>query len=192
MSLPKGFKAEANRIAIRVRAELKARPEDPLDLERLAHRLEVLLIPLSTFRKSHPAAVRHLDVDDPSAFSAITLCFDGKQRILIHNDGHSPHRQRSNIAHEFSHVLLKHQMTVPFGIGGCRDVDLAAEEQANWLAAVLLIPDPAAIRIVYSRMNEQAACDTYGVSSEMLRFRLNTSGARIRAKRFQQGRPGAR
>ena len=114
----------------------------------------------------------------PQAFSAVTVpC--GNRKIVLHNDSHSLARQRSNITHEFSHILLGHPLTLPLDEHGCRRIDRDIEDEANWLAGVLLIPDAAAIRILRLGWPQDRACNFYGVSAQMLTFRINMSGARI-------------
>jgi hypothetical protein len=183
MSLKRGFKAEAIRISVGLRRDLGCGPHDPLDIEVVSSFLKVPIVPLSDFGEECAPAVRQLCENDPRAFSAVTLpCGDGA-RIILHNDAHAPARQRSNISHEFAHILLKHPMTLPLDSTGCRIIDRDIEEEANWLGSVLLIPNAAAVRIVQSCMGDDVACTLYGVSADMLRFRVNTSGARIRVAR---------
>jgi hypothetical protein len=152
-------------------------------LEIVAARLNIAIVPLSQFAAEHPKAVRQLFTIDPGAFSAATLPVDGGRRILIHNDSHDPRRQRSNIAHEIAHVLLGHPFTLPIDASGCRNVDRDHEDEANWLGAAILISDEAALHIVRSALDTEAACSHYGVSGPLLRMRINASGAQIRLKR---------
>lgn len=49
----------------------------------------------------------------------------------------------------------------------------------------MLIPDPAVFHILSDGMTETDACLRYSVSPQMLRFRVNASGARIRMSRRQ-------
>jgi Zn-dependent peptidase ImmA (M78 family) len=57
------------------------------------------------------------------------------------------------------------------------------EEEANWLAGALLVSDEAAIAVARSKMSIENAARKYGVSSKMMRFRLNVSGAHARVQR---------
>lgn len=95
-------------------------------------------------------------------------------------------RQRSNISHEFAHIVLKHPMTLPLDPFGCRNIDRDVEDEANWLSGAMLISDAAALHILSDGMSETDACLRYGVSAQMLRFRLNASGARIRVSRVRR------
>src|SRR4051812_26134934 len=99
MSLRRGFKAEANRIAVRLRSDLGLRPHDPMDFDSLGEKLDVPIIPLSAFSKTCSSAVRQLTRGDPSAFSAVTVPRGEGKHLILHNDAHAPVRQRSNISH---------------------------------------------------------------------------------------------
>jgi Zn-dependent peptidase ImmA (M78 family) len=169
MSLKRGFKASANRMAVRLRRGQGLSPEAPISLEIIAERLDIEIVPLSSFAAKHPAAVRQLTVMD--------------KRVIIHNDSHDCGRQRSNVSHELSHVLLGHPFTYPIDASGCRNHDHDIEDEAAWLGAAILISNEAALHIVRIGMDSETACETYGVSPPLLRMRLNGSGAHIRAKR---------
>src|SRR5208282_865216 len=111
MSLRRGFKAEANRIALGLRLDLGLAPEAPLDLYVAARKLQVTVVPISAFADELPDAVTQVMRRDPQAWSAGLLPISGTKRILLHNDAHTLGRQSSNIAHELAHVLLKHPCT---------------------------------------------------------------------------------
>lgn len=183
MSLRRGFKASANRFSVRLRKSLGLPPDAPIDLNMIAYRLELPLVPLSTFRDDYPAEVEQLSRIDPGAFSAATLHCGPIRRIIVHNDSHDRRRQRSNIAHELAHVLLGHPFTLPIDTTGCRNMDRDIEDEATWFGSVILISDEAAIHIVRSAMETEMACAFYGVSAPLLRMRVNASGARIRVRR---------
>ncbi|MGA2232825.1 MAG: ImmA/IrrE family metallo-endopeptidase [Tepidisphaeraceae bacterium] len=183
MSLRRGFKAAANRIAVQLRADIGLRAEDPIDLDVLGKSLDVPIVPLTSFANRLGWAVRQLTKNDPSAFSAVTLPRGDGRHFILHNDCHAPVRQRSNIAHEFSHIVLKHPMMPPLDASGCRQVDRDIEDEAAWLSGVMLIPDQAAFQILIRGLDDKAASLEYGVSLKMLRLRINMSGANIRMAR---------
>jgi len=184
MSLWHGFKAEASRIAERMRQRIGLRAIDPLDIDLLSKYLKVPICTLSGFRKLCPDAVRHLTIVESGSFSAVTIPCGPSTQIILHNDSHALVRQRSNLAHEFAHIILDHPMTLPLDNTGCRYIDRDIEHEANWLGGVLLVTDAAALHIVRTEMPILDACNYYGVSRQMLRFRLNTSGAHLRYERM--------
>jgi Zn-dependent peptidase ImmA (M78 family) len=182
VSLRRGFKANANRISLRLRKGLTLRPEDPIDLTLIAARLEIATVPLTDFTRECPSEVRQLTVVDRGAFSAATLRI-GQRKIIIYNDAHDSGRQMNSVAHEISHVLLGHPLTLPIDASGCRNVDRDIEDQANWLGPTILISNEAAMHIVRTGMDTAEACKLYRVSEPLLRMRLNASGAVIRLRR---------
>lgn len=182
MSYRRGFKSEANTIAIEVRAELGLGALDALDPWFLAEHLDVPVWPLTRLGHSAPEAVRHLKHVEPDAFSAVTV-FRGTRRTVVHNDAHSAGRQASNVAHELSHSLLHHRPTPALDDFGCRVWDQGIEDEAQWLAGALLIPEDAALWIVRSELSESRAAERFGVTPPMVRFRVNVTGARARVAR---------
>ena len=178
MSLRRGFKAEANKIAAEIRSELGLTKIAPLDPWALSEYLAIEVLPLSEIRGEAPA-VEHFLGDGCDAFSAMTI-FSGTTRLIIHNDRHSLGRQSSNIAHELSHALLQHPPMPPLSELGLRNFNKDFEDEANWLAGVLLIPEDAALSIARHQLDLNVAASKYGVSIQMARYRLNVTGARKR------------
>ena len=183
MSLQRGFKARANRISVRLRHSLGLKSEAPIDLSAIARRLDIPIVPLSSFVAIVPQAVKQLMVVDQGAFSAATLELENGCRIIVHNDSHKLGRQHNNLAHELAHVLLGHRFTLPIDSSGLRLIDRDIEEEANWLGATILLTNEAAMRIVKDDLSESVACAEYGVSPPLLKMRLNASGALIRKRR---------
>lgn len=180
MNLPHGFKAAANRIAVALRHQMQLPPDAPIDVERLAGRLSLPLVPISVFAAEYPSQVKQLTVQQPGKFSALLLPLPDGGRIVLFNDRHSPGRQNSSIAHEISHALLAHPAIPLFDSSGSRAYDKSTEDEAACLSGYILITNEAAWRIVATHTPAIEACRQYGVSPDMLEFRLNKSGARIR------------
>ena len=182
MGVPHGFKAAADRIAVGLRRQMHLPAAAPIDVDALARRLGILVVPLSSFADVLPQCVEQLVEVDVSAFSASLLPI-GRVRVILVNDGHSQPRRNSNVAHEIAHALLVHPPR-PFDHVRGRDFNQGVEAEANCLAGHILIPDAAALHIVRSGW-EASACERYGVSNQMLQWRLGASGARIRQRRWQ-------
>lgn len=185
--LRRGFKKEAHALARDVRADLGLTPVDPLDPFVLADFLEIPVYPLSDLRDAAAEAVRHLMDRDPSAFSAVTI-FEGMRKTIWHNDGHALVRQRSNVAHEIAHAMLFHTPGSDPDPVRARPWDRTAEDEAQWLGGALLVSDEAAFALAYAGTDVATAADEYGVSTEMVVYRLNVTGASIRAARSRQRR----
>ncbi len=59
------------------------------------------------------------------------------------------------------------------------------EAEAECLSAVLLVPRPALLHMLKEGLSDAALAKYFGVSTELLRMRLNRTGARL-----QMGRRG--
>ena len=180
MKLRWGFKSEANTIARAVRRELGLDVAAPLDAWQLAAHLDIPVVTLSSMSAEAEKAVVQFTRKDREAFSAVTG-FRGYKRMIIVNDAHSRGRQASNIAHELAHSLLWHQPAPAFDGDGMREWNAEQEEEAQWLAGALLISEEAALSIVRSKLSLEDAAQLYGASIDMVRGRINVTGARKRA-----------
>lgn len=170
MGFRRGFKAEANRIALRIRDRMGLGPTDAIDPFEVCTRYDIRVIPLSDIDPRSPF-LRGAS----SAFSAVTVpC--GPETAIVHNDSHHPYRRRSNVCHELAHCFLGHECTPPLTEDGERTRDGGIEAEANFLAGALLIPNEAALHIVSTGLVPSAQ-RLYGVSEPMLTYRLRVSGA---------------
>lgn len=170
MGLRHGFKAEANRVSLRIRDRMGLGSIDPINPFEICTQYDIRVIPLSDIDP------HSLFLDGASSvFSAMTVpC--GHKMAIVHNDSHHPYRRRSNICHELAHCFLGHECTPPLTEDGERARDGAIEAEANFLAGALLIPNEAALHIVSTGLMS-AAQRLYGVSEPMLTYRLRVSGA---------------
>lgn len=182
MALRRGFKTEANQTAAEIRAELGLGPLDRLDPRRLATHLEIPILELTNLTTIETGFECFID-DDTATFSAVTV-FRGSRRGIVHNDTHVLGRQNSNISHEIAHGLLLHPPTPALDDTGCRNWNQDIEDEANWLAGVLLVPESVALHIASRGWPLAEAAERYEVSEEMIRWRLNMTGAHKRIKKY--------
>jgi Zn-dependent peptidase ImmA (M78 family) len=180
MNFPHGFKAKANRISLRLRTDMNLKPLDPVDPISVANRRWLKVISLDELCEEIPVETSHLLTTDPSAFSAFTLPTE-TGNVIVYNSVHSPGRTASSICHEIAHNILGHQPGRILNGDGCRNFDRQMEAEADWLSGIILIPDKAAHHIVAKNLQTEA-CEMYGVTEDMLRFRINVSGAIARNK----------
>ena len=175
----RGFKAKANRLAVAIRADLGLRAHDPLDPLAVCEHFEIRVVPLTSLGPE----VVHFTHVERSAFSAVTVpC--GLRRAIVHNETHHPDRQRSNIMHELAHGFLGHKPCSAFNCDGERHYDGGIEAEASFLAGALLITNESAWYIVRAQLIGVAR-QMYGVSQQMLDYRLRVSGALTRASRLR-------
>lgn len=175
MGLPRGFKADAERMAEGCRADLGLQPWEAMSPIDLADALAIPLLPLTEIVDEAPAA-SILAGPESSAFSAATV-FDGHARLIVYNDAHTVERQCSDIAHEISHGLLLHEPRPALDALGCRDWDAAAEEQAAHLGGALLVPRAGAYRAASRGWSLGRIALEFGCSEPMARWRMQITGA---------------
>lgn len=186
MALKRGFQAEAKRLADEVRREIGLTPLDPLDPWVLAEHLAIPVIPLSEYREQIPLACDVLLGAELGAFSAMVATV-GRQRVIIHNDGHALTRQRANLGHEIAHVLLFHEPK-PCEGQWTQTYDAEQEDEAKCLGGVLLVTDEACVAGCRAGLSVAAAAARMGVSEELMRWRRNKSGAERRVQRARARR----
>lgn len=171
LGFQRGFKTEANRIAVRIREQMGLSPADPIDPHLVCERFDIRVISLSEIDSKSPFLSRQ-----SSAFSAVTVP-RGHLRAIVHNDTHHPYRQRSNICHELAHCFLGHECTPPLTEKGERARDGGIEAEANYLAGALLLTNEGALHVLKRNIVADAQ-HIYGISAAMLNYRLRVSGAR--------------
>ena len=170
-TLRRGFKAEAERISLRIRYKLGIPPQGRLDPDVVCRTYDIRLFKMS-----------ELDCDTSifrgaanDKFSAMTVCA-GLSRAIVHNDTHHPFRQRSNIFHELAHCFLGHQGCTILNDNGTRSYNSPFETEASYLGGALLLPKDAALYILRNGLKSEAQ-PMYGISKPMLEYRLRVSGA---------------
>lgn len=185
----RGFKSEAERLADRVRTQIGLRSDAPPDIRQLAAHLRVEVIDAQELVGMD--SLRKLENVQTGAFSAATFHLAGGRTVAVYNPCNEPARTKSDIAHELAHVLLSHEVRELQQIGGHAffTCNPEQEEEANWLAGCLLLPRELLLRHAYAGADAKALADTAGVSLPMARFRLNTSGVLLQARR-SRGNPG--
>lgn len=182
MTLRRGFRTEAERLAAQVRSDAGLRPFDPIDIRALAEQKGVGIVAadeLIDIERLH-----ELEAIQSFAFSACTFDVDGSKVIVI-SPLRSQSRQNSDIAHELSHLLLDHEMTEVREIAGVpfRTCRSDQEQEATTLGGTLMLPRPLLLHAVSQGMDIAAIAKTYSVTVEMARFRYNTTGV---AKQLQR------
>ena len=181
--MQRGFKSQCESMATAVRAEVGLQPYAPLDSRDLALHLGIPLHPLSALIGNGVAeAIRHVNQNE-KVLSAMTIFPDWplRHRVIIFDDGNSDARQNSDVAHELSHGLLLHEPRRAI-VNGCRDYSRSEEDEAAWLSGCLLVPRAAAVAIGMAGTPMGVAAIEYGVSTQMMTYRVNSTGARRQAE----------
>lgn len=180
----RGFKKECEEICHEVRTELGLGRHEPFDPFALADDLLIPHEPIDNYAADARCgwAVAHLAGEGREEFSAVTV-YRGTRRLILYNEQNSPARRRSDVAHELSHVLLEHVPGPVRGDGDARTWDSDQENEASWLGGVLLVPEHVALRVARLEIPVTGAAESYGVSVQLMQWRLNASGALKRAQR---------
>ena len=184
----RGFKAEAKRLALEVRAELGLGSHEPLDPYGLAGLYGIPIFSLNelTAHDCPPDAITYFTQVRQAAFSAALVPL-GSARFIIENAVHADTRRRASIAHEMAHVILEHQFsTALLTFDGCRSVGREIEAEANQLGGELLIPYKAALSAARASWPDDQVAQYYGVSQAFAAMRMNPSGARKVAERQRE------
>ena len=183
--MERGFKSRCEQMARSLRIELGLSPADPLPPDDLASYLDVAIWSVTDLGLSKDD-IAQLVVADPDSWSAITVSALGREAIIV-NPAHVRGRHSSDVMHELAHLLLRHKPSTVFFADesevALRGYDRSAEEEANWLAAALLLPREALMRLRRLRLSPQESCELYGVSKRMLTFRMNVTGVNRQFKR---------
>ena len=130
MTLPRGFKASAEREAVRLRREMGIRNNSPIDIAKLAEHLGVTVVGADELIDIE--RLEELERIQAFAFSAATFEIDNRT-FIVSNPLRSLGRLASDIAHELSHVLLQHKLSEVREIDGIpfRTCKPDEEEQAT-------------------------------------------------------------
>lgn len=182
MTLRRGFKAEAEREAARVRRELGLAPHDPLDPADVARHREIVVVDAATLVDM--ADLEELERLQAFSFSAATFEIESR-KIIVFSPLRTAGRRNSDIAHELAHDMLKHELSEVRHLNGmpfrtCRPDE---EEEATAFGATLLLPRPLLLSAARRRATvEQIAAD-YSVTVEMARFRYHSTGVEKQVRR---------
>lgn len=170
----RGFKTEAKRLALELRAELGLDAHVPFDPYKFAHAYGIKVVQLSSLEGS---ARDHLLARDGSALSGALIPI-GAGVVILENDAQLRTRRRTTMCHELAHVVLDHEFGIALsderkcGLGG------EQEAEADWLSGEMLIPYDGALRLARANASDERAAEAFDVSLAVARWRMNHSGAR--------------
>lgn len=183
-TLERGFKAWAERTSLLLRKELEIKPDEKLNLLKLAEYLDVKIwTPQDIPGMTEDVLTQLLEVS-PDKWYGVGLQLLN-QGIVIYNPKQSPRRQASDISHELAHFLLEH---TPARIilssdesleeVWMRSFDQKQEDEANCLSGTLLVPREGLIYLLRRQFTQLQIADHYGVSEQLIRFRINSTGVK--------------
>ena len=175
----RGFKSWCETVSAQYRKELKVAPSDPIDPHGLAALLNIMVWTINDIPNLDSEALRVLTGKDKSCWSAATISLNSESLIVL-NPTHSKARTASNLMHEISHLVIGHE---PARVDVSEDnilllntYDKTQEDEADWLCGCLLLPRTACLKIKKMNQDASKSASDYGVSVEMLRYRMNVTG----------------
>lgn len=183
MTLRRGFKAEAEREAERVRTELGLQASDGLNPRVLAEHLGVAVVDAAELVGLEP--LEELERIQNFAFSAATFDFDGR-KVIVTNPLRTPGRLNSDLAHEIAHIMLHHELSELRELDGTpfRTCMPDEEEEATTFGGTLLLPRALLMSEVRRGTSLNQIADHYAVTVDMARFRFNSTGVAKQAARY--------
>lgn len=182
MVFERGFKTWCEKYATEKRKELGLKPNSRLDTKLLAKSLGVLVktpIDIPGLSQANLDVLLRNDGKTASCWSAVTLV-KGTRIVVILNSSHSLARQASDLTHELAHIIRGHaakEVDISSeGLMLLKSYDKVQEEEADWLSGCLLLPREALVTIRSRGLDDSAAANEYGVSIQMLNYRMARTG----------------
>jgi hypothetical protein len=196
----RGFKAESERQATSLRSAIGCSETRTPDLADLAAHLRVAVLPADHLLDGGREELLRLHDTQPGCFSAATFSPPGSRHIVVYNpvgldgqilstaEARVDGRTRSNVAHEFAHIVLGHDIRQVQKISGQHffTCNPEQEEEANWLAGALLLPRPLLLIAIRNDLTSEEIAEQNQVSVDMARFRSNATGARMQVARTRR------
>lgn len=184
--LRRGFKSWAEKVAADTRSQLGLAAAAPLSALSVAKRHGVSVVSVNDIPGISANCLNQLTEVDPKSWSAATLIHP-KAKLIIFNSSHSSGRQSNSIMHEMAHLICGHQASkteqVSDGMMMLKAYDKDQEEEADVLSATLLLPRVALVQIMSSKVSLEDGAETYNVSIELLKMRLQRAGVYLQFKR---------
>ncbi len=178
----RGFKTWCEKYSTTKRAELGLSPGAPIDTLMLAKNLGVKVWAPNDVPGLSREALQVLTRSDgktPSCWSAVTLVV-GTKVLVILNSAHSRARQASDLTHELAHRIRGHEAQevdiTEDGLMLLKSYNKAQENEADWLSSCLLLPREALLSIRKRELEDGDAAAEYGVSMQMLNYRMAMTG----------------
>jgi Zn-dependent peptidase ImmA (M78 family) len=178
----RGFKTWCEKYAVNARQELGLVGAAPIDPRALAKQLGLRVWTphdVPGLSEETLAVLLRNDGKTPSCWSAVTLVVENKAVVIL-NSSHSAARQSSDLAHELAHRILGHKArevnVTEDGLMLLSEYDKSEEDEADWLSGCLLLPREALVSIRRRGLNDINAATEYGVSLQMLGWRIARTG----------------
>ncbi len=182
----RGFKSWCENVSVQLRKEIGLGATAPLDPHILAESLEVKVWKAGDVPGVDAETLDILLRKDPDSWSAVTLHVETTDLVIL-NSSHSLARQASDLMHELAHIYLGHTPAridvTEDGLLMLNTFNKQQEEEAAWFSGCLLLPREALLAICSQSMEHRTAAKTYGVSKDMLEYRLQVTAVNMQIRR---------
>ena len=185
----RGFKTWCETIAKEKRRALNVPLTAALDPRLVARSMRVAVRYVADIPNLASGTLEQLTIEDADVWSALTLCHNGSYLVVL-NPAHSKPREANTLMHELAHLIIGHKPArldiTSDGLMILSTYDKQKEEEANWLAAALLLPREALMDSRLRGLSDQQAATMYGCSQKLFRFRIQTTGVDRQLRRGHQ------
>jgi Zn-dependent peptidase ImmA (M78 family) len=183
-----GFKAEAERISASLRADVNITLSEKIDAKHFLRERGIIIWTPQDVPGVAEKSLKQLLENDPDSWSGITIK-EGETHLVIINPTHPKTRLENTLMHEWSHTYLKHKPKridiSETGLILISDYEKEFEDEADWLAGAMLVPRDGLLAHRKSGKTPQQIADIYGVSKELLNWRLRMTGIERQLKSFK-------
>lgn len=177
--MQRGFKSQCEQISKRYRKELGLTLDEALPYRTFADHLKVRIWTPEQVPDLEQSFVDLLTNESASYWSAVTVQSDGKTRIIV-NSSHSEKRLANDVTHELAHLILDHKKArleiSDDGLLWLKSYRKEQEEEADWLAAALLLPREGLMSVYRKTTDIVNLSNIFEVSTDLVNMRINRTG----------------
>jgi Zn-dependent peptidase ImmA (M78 family) len=160
-------------------------PHAPIDSWVYAASLDVIVLEFENLNLPQHHK-NHLVLAGAESWSGLTLKEGGKHFVVL-NPSHPVSRQANTLVHELSHIQLGHRPgrvdLTASGMMLLSDYPEEFEEEADWLAAAILLPRDALFSRRKRGVSASLIADEFGVSTQLVDWRLRMTGIETQMRR---------
>lgn len=165
--------------AAQLRQRAKVGPMERFDPREVADSLDLSIVEPADINAMSADGLAQVEAISPKTWSGSGLPLpDGKLLVLL-NPSQTPERANITMLEEAAHEHLGHEPTLidtaSFPIAS-RNYNARNEQDAYWTAAAALLPSKVVAQAVYRGLPAYELATAYGVSVELVEFRIKTLG----------------
>lgn len=188
--LRRGFKSEAEKLAVSYRQSLNLEPISPLPAVVLSAFLGIQIMTPYDIPEMPDELLRILLTGTGKDVWSAAIFVKNDRKYIIHNPTHSLARQESNLMHELAHAACNHELAemetaLPGLVIPLRKYDHVQEAEAEYLGGCLQLPQKALFHYHHiKKKSVDEIAKIFNASRQMVTFRLGITGVtKIKIKR---------